>query len=231
MARRTLLLIASILTAALGTALIWLYVQGADTRAQVTADLVPALFLTGDLKAGQPVGAALVVKRVPRDVAAGAYTDTDLAAVQGLKLSADARAGQVLLKNMVSANATGGKRFPKGGAVALAFSQPNLVPADLRVDDTVDVLAFAADGKVETVVKDIKVRTIGTNVASGSTAPAPAAPNGAANGAGQAPIAGGGIALTVVGFDATPEQAELLYGILAKGQQPALYLKEPAATK
>jgi pilus assembly protein CpaB len=223
------LLIASILTAALGTALIWLYVQGADTRAQASADLVPALFLTGDLKAGQPVGAAVVVKRVPPDVAAGAYTE--LAAVQGLKLSADARAGQVLLKNMVSANATGGKRFPKGGAVALAFSQPNLVPADLRVDDTVDVLAFAADGKVETVVKDIKVRTIGTNVASGSTAPAPAAPNGAANGAGQAPIAGGGIALTVVGFDATPEQAELLYGILAKGQQPALYLKEPAATK
>ncbi len=229
MARRTLLLIASILTAALGTALIWLYVQGADTRAQASADLVPALFLTGDLKAGQPVGAAVVVKRVPPDVAAGAHTDVAL--VQGLKLSADARAGQVLLKNMLSADATGGPRFPKGGAVALTFSQPNLVPADLRVDDTVDVLAFAADGKVETVVKDIKVRTIGTNVASGSTAPAPAAPNGAANGAGQAPIAGGGIALTVVGFDATPEQAELLYGILAKGQQPALYLKEPAATK
>ena len=34
MGRRTLLLIASILVAALGTALIWLYVQGADTRAQ-----------------------------------------------------------------------------------------------------------------------------------------------------------------------------------------------------
>jgi pilus assembly protein CpaB len=34
MGRRTLLLIASILVAALGTALIWLYVQGADNRAQ-----------------------------------------------------------------------------------------------------------------------------------------------------------------------------------------------------
>jgi pilus assembly protein CpaB len=33
MGRRTLLLIASILVAALGTALIWLYVQGADNRA------------------------------------------------------------------------------------------------------------------------------------------------------------------------------------------------------
>ncbi len=227
MARRTLLLIASILTAALGTALIWLYVQGADTRAQVTAELVPALFLTGDLKAGQPVGAAVVVKRVPPDVAAGAHTDVAL--VQGLKLSADARAGQVLLKNMLSADATGGPRFPKGGAVALTFSQPNLVPADLRVGDIVDVLALGANGTVTTAVPDIRVRTIGT-VASGG-APAPAGPNGAANGAGQAPVAGGGIALTVVGFDATPDQAKLLYGILARNQQPALYLKESAATK
>jgi pilus assembly protein CpaB len=222
------LLIASILTAALGTALIWLYVQGADARAQVTAELVPALFLTGDLKAGQPVGAAVVVKRVPPDVAAGAYTE--LAAVQGLKLSADARAGQVLLKNMVSANASGAARFPKGGAVALTFSQPNLVPADLRVGDTVDVLALGANGAVDTVVPNIQVRTIGTTVSAG-TAPAPASPNGAANGAGPAPVAGGGIALTVVGFDATPDQAKLLYGILARNQQPALYLKEPAGTK
>lgn len=36
MGRRTLLLIASILVAALGTSLIWLYVQGADTRATAT---------------------------------------------------------------------------------------------------------------------------------------------------------------------------------------------------
>ena len=53
MARRTLLIIASILLAALGTALIWLYVQGAENRAQQNADLVPALFLTQNVPAGQ----------------------------------------------------------------------------------------------------------------------------------------------------------------------------------
>ena len=40
MGRRTLLLIASILVAALGTALIWLYVQGADSRAEATTTQV-----------------------------------------------------------------------------------------------------------------------------------------------------------------------------------------------
>ena len=40
MGRRTLLLIASILVAALGTALIWLYVQGADTRAEASTTSV-----------------------------------------------------------------------------------------------------------------------------------------------------------------------------------------------
>jgi len=40
MERRTLLLIASTLVAALGTALIWLYVQGADQRAQEGQELV-----------------------------------------------------------------------------------------------------------------------------------------------------------------------------------------------
>ena len=65
MARRTLLIIASILLAALGTALIWLYVQGAENRAQQNPELVPALFLTQNV----PVWA---VTRKVRDPAGGA---------------------------------------------------------------------------------------------------------------------------------------------------------------
>jgi pilus assembly protein CpaB len=54
MGRRTLLLIASILVAALGTALIWLYVQGADTRAEASTTSVQI-----------PVAAELVQPGVP----------------------------------------------------------------------------------------------------------------------------------------------------------------------
>ena len=54
MGRRTLLLIASILVAALGTALIWLYVQGADTRAEASTAQVEVLVATTPASAGAP---------------------------------------------------------------------------------------------------------------------------------------------------------------------------------
>src|SRR5689334_5349486 len=52
MGRRTLLLIASILIAAVGTALIGLYVRGADTRAQETEGSVSALVAKDTIPAG-----------------------------------------------------------------------------------------------------------------------------------------------------------------------------------
>jgi pilus assembly protein CpaB len=52
MGRRTLLLIASILVAALGTALIWLYVQGADSRAEASTAQVEVLVATVPAPAG-----------------------------------------------------------------------------------------------------------------------------------------------------------------------------------
>ena len=54
MGRRTLLLIASILVAALGTALIWLYVQGADKRAAAGTAQVQVLVAANTVRAGQP---------------------------------------------------------------------------------------------------------------------------------------------------------------------------------
>ena len=189
MARRTLLLIASILTAALGTALIWLYVQGADKRAQQTATLQPALFLSKELNAGAPVAGAVITRQVSPEVAATAYTDQSQ--IQGLKLKKDAAAGQLLVKGMLDANAAGTGRFPSGGAVALSFNQPNLVPADLGVGDIVDVYAMTAGGKVELRVKDIQVRTIGI-VASGATPPTPGAANGGAKWPGMAKLSARG---------------------------------------
>jgi pilus assembly protein CpaB len=54
MGRRTLLLIASILVAALGTALIWLYVQGADSRAQADQAQVKVLVSDQTVQPGTP---------------------------------------------------------------------------------------------------------------------------------------------------------------------------------
>jgi pilus assembly protein CpaB len=71
MGRRTLLLIASILVAALGTALIWLYVQGADTRAAAGEDQVQVYVAAQTVPAGQPLPSNLAQTRtLPRSVVA-----------------------------------------------------------------------------------------------------------------------------------------------------------------
>jgi len=71
MGRRTLLLIASILVAALGTALIWLYVQGADTRAVSSENQVSVYVATQPLTAGQQVGPQIAgVKQFPQSAVA-----------------------------------------------------------------------------------------------------------------------------------------------------------------
>jgi pilus assembly protein CpaB len=64
MGRRTLLLIASILIAAVGTALIGLYVRGADNRAQQTEGMVSALVATQTITAGTKLETAVQSMRV-----------------------------------------------------------------------------------------------------------------------------------------------------------------------
>ena len=72
MGRRTLLLIASILVAALGTALIWLYVQGADTRAVSSENQVPVYVAAAPLTAGQQVTSQIAqIKQFPQSLVAG----------------------------------------------------------------------------------------------------------------------------------------------------------------
>src|SRR3954452_17818536 len=143
MARRTLLLIASILVAALGTALIWLYVQGADSRAQQGAELVAVLFLAQNAEAGSDAASLPYTrKEVSADVAAGAVpAGTQLT---GQRLTIPAKTNQILLTTMLGA--TEKSRFPNGGAASITISDPNRVPADLRIGDYVDVYAYGGRG-------------------------------------------------------------------------------------
>jgi pilus assembly protein CpaB len=204
MGRRTLLLIASILVAALGTALIWLYVQGADNRERQAARLVSVLFLAQNASAGTDAGSlVLVPKDVSEAAALGAVTSR--AGLTGLKLNTSAVNGQILLRSMLG---TQNARFPRGGAVALSITDPNRVPADLQPGDLVDVYAYGGRlSGLTRIATRIQVRTLGpahgTGSAAGSTS--------------------GTVAPTIVGFDVSRADAEKLYGIVAAGQQAALY--------
>lgn len=73
MGRRTLLLIASILVAAVGTALIFLYVRGADQRANEATELVNVVVAKKDIPQGTTVtdaveNGAFELKGVPRGI-------------------------------------------------------------------------------------------------------------------------------------------------------------------
>ena len=84
MARRSALLIAAVLIAALGTAMILLYVQGIDDRATQGQELVEVLTATETIEAGETVAAAqeagkIDTKQVRReDVVDGALDSTEV---------------------------------------------------------------------------------------------------------------------------------------------------------
>jgi pilus assembly protein CpaB len=215
-ARRTLLIIASILLAALGTALIWLYVQGAENRAQQNAELVPALFLTANVPAGQSPAKAVKVEAVPPAVAANAVTSTQELGTQTLRV--DGIAGQVLLKTMLSSSGTSVGRFPEGsGAASVTITDPNRVPADLKPGDTVDIVELSKDNaKIADGLVNVTVRSIGAAQAGSGTT--------TTGGTGTAQ--NGALPATIVGLNVTSDQAVLLYSIVAKGDQVALYLHD-----
>lgn len=83
MNRRTILLLAAALVAALGTALVFLYVKGADNRAEERFDTVEVLRAVGTIEQGESIDDAaqsgkLALQPVARDsVLSNAQTDTE----------------------------------------------------------------------------------------------------------------------------------------------------------
>ena len=228
MARRTLLIIASILLAALGTALIWLYVQGAENRASQNAQLVPALFLARDVPAGQSPAAAVITRGVPPDVAAQAVTA--IAQIGSQTLRVDGVRDQLLLRSMLSTSGASTGNFPAGGVASLTISDPNRVPAELSAGDVVDVIRLTKDG-AQPLLSDITVRSVGP-VTQGATGTAAGGANGTAAGGANGTAAGGAngtaqngtVPPSIVALNVSQAQAVTLYTAVARGEQMAVYL-------
>ncbi|MGZ4613019.1 MAG: Flp pilus assembly protein CpaB [Kineosporiaceae bacterium] len=210
MGRRTLLLIASILVAALGTALVWLYVQGADARAQEGQAFVTAYFLNQDMAPGaspEAVFGAASRKDVPANVAATAVTSPQQ--VNGKVLRDAAGPGQMLVASMFGTSTSSGAQ-PGRGIITISISDPHRVPAQLKPGAHVAVYALGGKGNdtLKLVNPDITVVSIGSSMQT---------PSG---GTSQVPV-------TIVGFDADPKQAVQLAEIEASGASAQLYLLGP----
>src|ERR1044072_136731 len=129
MGRRTLLLIASILVAALGTALIWLYVQGADTRAVASETQVPVYVATRSVAVGQPLDRSVaVVKQLPQSLVAPLNSELvrSPSQLQGYAKT-DITAGLPLLASQISTAQTA-----PAPAVAL---DPNKIAIQMSLPD------------------------------------------------------------------------------------------------
>jgi pilus assembly protein CpaB len=199
MGRRTLLLIASILVAALGTSLVWLYVQGAESRAQQGQALVRVLTLTREAAAGtaaEDLAGVVTPKDVPVDVAAGAVTS--LQQVRGQQLLDPAVKGQLLLTSMFNATPRSGVQDGKA-FVSISIADPDRAPALLKAGNEVAVYVRGrgTTASTELVVDRVKVLTLGS--------------------ATQAAPGGQSVPVTIVGFDVTPEQGANIIAIPSLG--------------
>lgn len=133
MGRRTVLLISALLVAALGTALVFLYVRGADARAAEGQELVEVLFAKTQIPAGTTGDAAatngaLELRQVARNsVAAGALSDIAPVATK-VALSPIFVGQQILLQQFGDPGAVTALPIPAGKmAVSVELSDPERV--------------------------------------------------------------------------------------------------------
>jgi pilus assembly protein CpaB len=130
MGRRTLLLIASILVAALGTALIWLYVQGAETRAAAGTAQVQVLVAGNTVRAGQPASQVRPEQRLLPQTMVDSFAGsllTDRTQIKGFTRT-DVVAGLPLMRDQFSGEAP-------AEAPALDGLPPDMVAMQVTLPD------------------------------------------------------------------------------------------------
>ena len=141
MGRRTILLIAAIVVAALGAALVWMYANRADERAQADAAPVQVLVATVDIGAGTSgaaisEGAAAELRTLPAaSVPAGAISD--LTPVADLVTLGPIFTGQVLIQQIFGTQqqAGGGLTLPEGTIAIHALQNDAGIAADMTAEE------------------------------------------------------------------------------------------------
>lgn len=134
MGRRTILLIAALVVAALGTALVWMYANRADEAAIADQSPVQVLVATADIGAGTSGAAISEAASVElRTLPAASVPDgaiSDLTPVQNLVTLGPVFAGQVLLEQVFGSQqqVAGGLTLPEGTlGISIQLGDPQRV--------------------------------------------------------------------------------------------------------
>lgn len=182
MGRRTVLLIAAIVVAALGTALVWLYADRADDAAVADQQPVQVLVATADIGAGSSgasisEGALAELKTLPAAaVPEGALSD--LTPVSGQVLLGPVFTGQVLLQQAFGSQqqAAGGLALPEGTlAVSIELGDPQRVAGFVKPGSRVALFTTAsgvggeAAQQTTVLLPEVLVVAVGPTVVTPST--------------------------------------------------------------
>jgi pilus assembly protein CpaB len=155
MDRRRLLLILAVFVAIIGTALVFLYVQGADKRANDKYDNVSVLKATSNIAAGETYDSALAAgkitsSQVPRNQLNTGYESTTTA-LKGKIAAVPIFAGQQIISSQFSSNtiqaASTNLPIPKGMiAISVQLTDPERVAGNVYPGSKVAIFASGLGG-------------------------------------------------------------------------------------
>ena len=216
--RRSLLVTASLLLAALGTALVWLYVQGADNRATSQSEVVTVYKVGRNVAQGTTIRAAdLLPARVAASEVGDKVVDPGVAA--GKTATTLIPAGTILQTGMFSEGQVGPVTDGNVG-VSVTITDPHRVPALLQPNQEVAVYVVPNNGGGNTaslVVARARVSAVG----AATSTPQAAQQQGGANGAAAAPA-------QIVTFDVEPADGVRIASIELRGQPLLMVLGKGA---
>jgi pilus assembly protein CpaB len=147
MDRRRLLLILAVFVAIIGTALVFLYVQGADKRAGNQYDNVSVLKATADIPAGESYDAALAAGKissadVPKNQLVTGY-QTSTTTLKGKIAAVPIFAGQQIISSQFGntvQSATSSLAIPKGQiAISVNLTDPDRVAGNIQNGSSVAI--------------------------------------------------------------------------------------------
>jgi pilus assembly protein CpaB len=153
MDRRKVLLLVAAVIAALGTLLVFLYVRGADTRADTRYDAVQVLRVVKPITAGETVEAAQAAGKIEsgsvakKDLLPDALTGTE--SVAGKIAVTNMFPGEQLLGSKFGATgSSNGLAIPKGKiAMSVNLSDPARVAGFVNPGDKVAIFMTGSDAK------------------------------------------------------------------------------------
>ena len=145
MNRRRVLLVVAAVIAALGTLLVFLYVRGADTRADQRYDAVQVLRVVKQIDSGETIDAAQAAGKIEtgsvsqKDLLPGALTSTDPVAGK-VAITAIYPGEQLISSKFGATGSTSGLTIPKGKiAMSVNLTDPARVAGFVNPGDKVAI--------------------------------------------------------------------------------------------